>query len=220
MRKTLAIPSTFSKNSKPNELWRGATHGAFVLQWSTLRDDFRKMGLLSDLARDQCGGLNCCCWEQFSGMAMDWLAPGNKAWREGWANHVQTVTPERIRRPGRRGAHWPPEEDDPGYKPPPGQDATGTLRDLRCIFPVLWKLHGRNTETEFRIPRDHRLRQQISSMRIAEAMRERDVNTSVAQFFAPETDQLPDYPILTENAALWEASSNLSNQQRSNLKSH
>jgi hypothetical protein len=190
MRKTMAIPFSFSKNSRPNLLWRGATHGTFVLQWDTLRDGLRKIGLLSDLARDQCGGLNCCCWEQFSGLAMDWLAPGNKAWREGWANHIRTVGLEKIRRPGKQEMEWPPEEDSSRYTPPPVQEPTGTLRDLHCVLPILWKLHGHNTEMDFRIPREHRLRQLLSSMRIAEAARERDASIPEARFFAPETDEI------------------------------
>ena len=54
-----SIPSAFSQNSEPNELWHGNTNGALAAPWSFIQEDFRKLGFLSDVARDECGNFKC-----------------------------------------------------------------------------------------------------------------------------------------------------------------
>jgi hypothetical protein len=83
LHNTHAIPKGFSE-SGPNMMWHGVSHGIFAFPWLTLRDEIRKYGMLSDTARDECSLMNCCCWEQHSGMLMDWSAAGTFELREAW----------------------------------------------------------------------------------------------------------------------------------------
>jgi hypothetical protein len=70
-------------------MWHGVTHGIFAFPWLILRDEIRKYGMLSDTARDACSLMNCCCWEQHSGMLMDWSATGTSKLREAWSKGLK-----------------------------------------------------------------------------------------------------------------------------------
>lgn len=74
-------------------MWHGVTHGIFAFPWLVLRNTLRNNGILSDAAQDQCSLVNCCCWEQHSGMMMDWTAVGTTLLREAWkANIIENQT--------------------------------------------------------------------------------------------------------------------------------
>ena len=162
------MPIQFSKESKPNELWSANTHGTMAMPWDYLHGSLRHLGLLSDVVRDDCSTFACCCFEQLSGTVFDWLAPGNSQWRETYAAAVHTFMEDVIadeaalaesavplkplphdqgdvaeiekgRSKGFQNA-WKPSSDAL-----PVQNYSGTLRDLRCIIPVLWKVHGGTT---------------------------------------------------------------------------
>jgi hypothetical protein len=115
---------------------------------------------------------------------MDWLAPGNKAWRGGWAAHVRKVGAEAIAH--ERERDWPPPD-----AVAPQQFVTGTLRDLRCVLPCLWKLHGGNTKVDYNaVPREERLKLLSTSIRLAAVARKQFQDTPEAHFFEPDSDIL------------------------------
>jgi len=281
------------------------------MPWPFLRDGLRRLGLLSDVARDACGTLNCCCFEQLSGLAFDWLAPGNSQWRASFAEVVgrfassvgsssgsagsnassmgssassmgssaSSVTaakganaadakaaatmpatsesaalmermaadglaaaagdgaeparaaavaackaaakPPRVqvqcersvaiaaraaaaaaaasvKREGFTGA-WPhggpvPEDLRLAF-PASGQAPTGTLRDLRCIIPVIWKVHGGTTEAERNFTRQERGKLAEASAALGRASRLMHAATAAGAaeeaFFSGAADDAP-----------------------------
>jgi len=71
------------------------------------------------------GVFDCCCFEQLSGLAFDWLAPGNKEWRQGFTS-FQDNTARFPKSKMIKNVPWPAgKKDSKGW---PVQNPEGSLR--------------------------------------------------------------------------------------------
>mmetsp|Transcript_20898 Transcript_20898/g.47134 ORF Transcript_20898/g.47134 Transcript_20898/m.47134 type:complete len:787 (+) Transcript_20898:89-2449(+) len=122
LQENLAIPQSFT-SSDANSAWLGATHGVVAWTWDAV-ENLEAAGVLSEPAVSACATVKCCCWEHLAGLAFDWMSPGMAPAR----------APASTNGGGREAASLEPRTD---YR--------GSLRDLRCVVPVIWKLHGAAT---------------------------------------------------------------------------
>jgi len=142
-----ALPTSFSR-SPVNTLWHASSHGIFAAPWASLLA-LRDLGLLSDASMDACARMNCCCFEQYMGMAISFLARGNDEHRKDvtdlaklqleWGGTHPTTSPQGA--PHKPFGNFPANLTSGNHKPSE-QEFTGTMRDLRCNLPLTWKLHG------------------------------------------------------------------------------